>query len=284
MKESYWGYWLTLLGIFVIVIMLLIQNITSSNTQDYYLVKEITEAAMIDAVDYGYYREYGEVRIIKEKFVESFVRRFAETADLATTYTISFSEIYEAPPKVSVEVKSQSSSFNIFGDTSTFDIVNRIDEILEMDVTNSYESAGTNTTASLEESSGGTSRRKPGSTTTVTPGYSTNYDTGTTTANTSSGDASCVSFNANFIVSDSDKDKVKDVSFPSFTCGKFTNQEDKSCHILFPKIITKAGYQAVGWRAPNGTVFQEGDEATISANTNYTAVVTPIKNYVRAGA
>ena len=38
MKESYWGYWLILLGVFVIVIMLIIQNVTSSNTQDYYLV------------------------------------------------------------------------------------------------------------------------------------------------------------------------------------------------------------------------------------------------------
>ena len=36
MKESYWGYWLILLGVFVIVVMLIIQNVTSSNTQDYY--------------------------------------------------------------------------------------------------------------------------------------------------------------------------------------------------------------------------------------------------------
>lgn len=283
MKESYWGYWLMLLGIFVIVIMLLIQNLTSSNTQDYYLVKEITEAAMIDAVDYGYYREYGEVRIIKEKFVESFVRRFAETADLTSTYQISFSEIYEAPPKVSVEVKSQSSTFNIFGDTSTFDIVNRIDEILEMDVTNSVASAGTNRTASVEEVSGVNSPKKPGGTTNVVPGSASSYDTGTTTATNEAGAASCVAFNANFNVADSDKDKVKDVSFPSFTCGKFTNQTDKSCHILFPRIITKAGYQAIGWKGPDGRVYSEGQEITISANTNYTAVVTPIKNYVGAG-
>ena len=108
MKESYWGYWLILLGVFVIIVMLIIQNVTSSNTQDYYLVKEITEASMIDAVDYGYYRKYGEVRIIKEKFIENFLRRFAESANLSSTYEVSFYDIYEAPPKVSVKVSSSS--------------------------------------------------------------------------------------------------------------------------------------------------------------------------------
>jgi len=132
MKESYWGYWLILLGVFVIIIMLLIQNVTSTNTQDYYLVKEITEASMLDAVDYGYYRQYGEVRIIKEKFVESFLRRFAESANLSTTYNISFYDIYEAPPKVSVKVSSKSNTFNIMGDSSSFDIVNKIDAVLEL--------------------------------------------------------------------------------------------------------------------------------------------------------
>ena len=102
MKESYWGYWLIVLGVFVILIMLLVQNVTATNTQDYYLAKEIAEAAMIDSVDYGYYREYGEVRIVKEKFVESFVRRFAESANTGTTYKIDFYEIYEVPPKVSI--------------------------------------------------------------------------------------------------------------------------------------------------------------------------------------
>lgn len=132
MKESYWGYWLVILGIFVIVVLMLIQNVTSTNTQDYYLVKEITEAAMVDAVDYGYYRQYGEVRISKEKFIESFLRRFAESANLSTTYKIQFYDIYEAPPKVSVKVSSSSKTFSIFGDTSSFDIVNRIDEVLEL--------------------------------------------------------------------------------------------------------------------------------------------------------
>jgi len=132
MKESYWGYWLIVLGIFVIVVMMLISNVTSTNTQDYYLIKEITQASMLDAVDYAYYREYNEVKINKEKFVESFVRRFTDSVTLSTTYEVSFYEIYEAPPKVSVKVSSSSSTFNIAGDSESFDIVNKLDAILEM--------------------------------------------------------------------------------------------------------------------------------------------------------
>lgn len=134
MKESYWGYWLIVLGIFVIVIMMLISNVTSTNTQDYYLIKEITQASMLDAVDYAYYREYNEVKMNKEKFVESFIRRFTDSVTLSTTYEVSFYEIYEAPPKVSVKVSSSSSSFNIAGDSESFDIVNKLDAILEMGV------------------------------------------------------------------------------------------------------------------------------------------------------
>ncbi len=134
MKESYWGYWLILLGVFVIVIMMLVSNVTTKNTQDYYLVKEVTEAAMVDAVNYGYYREYGELKIDREKFVESFLRRFAENVSL-NTYTISFYDIYEAPPKVSVKVTSKTNSFMVAGDSTSFDIVNKIDGILEINET-----------------------------------------------------------------------------------------------------------------------------------------------------
>ena len=135
MKEAYWGYWLVVLGVFIIVVLLLVQSFTSTNTQDYYLVKTITEAAMEDAVDYAYYRQYGEARINKEKFYESFLRRFAEEASISTTYTIEFSEVYEAPPKVGVKVSSKSNTFSVVGDSETFDIVNRIDAILESKVT-----------------------------------------------------------------------------------------------------------------------------------------------------
>ncbi len=131
MKESYWGYWLIALGIFVIVVMMLISNVSTSSTQDYYLIKEISEAAMVDAVDYGYYRESGELRINREKFVENFLRRFSENASL-DTYKIDFYNLYESPPKTSVQVTSKSSTYQVNSDAASFDIVNRVDSILEL--------------------------------------------------------------------------------------------------------------------------------------------------------
>lgn len=131
MKEAYWGYWLIVLGVFVVIIMLLIQNVTSNSTEDYYTVKQISEAAMVDAVDYAYYREYGELKINKEKFIESFLRRFAETASLTTKYEIMFTGIYESPPKASVEITSSTNTFVIASNSETFDMSSRIDAILE---------------------------------------------------------------------------------------------------------------------------------------------------------
>ena len=131
MKESFWGYWLIALGVGVIVIMMLISNVSTTNTQDYYVLKEISEAAMIDAVDYGYYRESGELRINKEKFVENFLRRLSESIPTGTS-TVNFYNLYEAPPKVSVEVTSKSNTYQINSSTETFDIVNRVDALLEM--------------------------------------------------------------------------------------------------------------------------------------------------------
>ena len=131
MKNAYWAYWLILLGMVIVVIMLLVQNLTTTSTQDYYLIREITEASLVDAVDYSYYRDYGEIKINKEKFYESFLRRFAETASLSTTYTVSFYGVYEAPPKASVEIKSKSNSFNVVGDATSLDMVERIDAVLE---------------------------------------------------------------------------------------------------------------------------------------------------------
>ena len=131
MKEAYWGYWLIVLGVFVIVVLLLVQSFTSTNSQDFYLVKSIAEASMEDAIDWGYYRQFGEAKINKEKFYESFLRRFAEEASIATTYDIEFTDVYEAPPKIGVKVSSKANTFSINGDSESFDIVNKIDAILE---------------------------------------------------------------------------------------------------------------------------------------------------------
>lgn len=140
MKESYWGYWIVLLGVFIVVIMLLVQNVTTNNTEDYYTLKQLNEAAMIDAVDYAYYMDYGEIKINKEKFIESFLRRFAEAATITDKYEIVFTGIYEAPPKVSIQITSKTNTYNIASDPTSFDMTNRIDAILENNTTKSIPS------------------------------------------------------------------------------------------------------------------------------------------------
>lgn len=131
MKESFWGYLIIILGIFTLSVILLFNDVTNTNDQNYYLVKEVTEAAMIDAVDIAYYRQTGELAINKEKFVENFIRRYAESAGINKTYEIEIFDVVEKPPKVSLRVSSKTNTVNIAGDAADFDIVNKIDAILE---------------------------------------------------------------------------------------------------------------------------------------------------------
>ena len=131
MKESLWGYWLIVLGLGVLVVMMLLQNYTTTNEQDYYLIKEVTEAALNDAIDWAHYRKYGELRIVKEKFVEDFTRRFSETVNINKTYNIKFYDIFEAPPKVSVKVTTKTETYNVMGNADNVDVVNKIDAIIE---------------------------------------------------------------------------------------------------------------------------------------------------------
>ena len=132
MKESLWGYWLVMLGIMVIMVMILMQNYTTTNQQDYYLAKEITYAAMYDAIDYGYYKKNGELKIVKEKFVENFIRRFAESATLNKTYKVNFYSIYETPPAVSIEIKTNTGEYLVGDERTDIGITTRLTAILEV--------------------------------------------------------------------------------------------------------------------------------------------------------
>lgn len=131
MKESFWTYLLVLLGLFVIVVMMLVQDMTGTSEENYYLTKEVMEAAMVDSIDYGVYRQYGDIRIIKEKFVESFIRRFSDSVNSAKSYQIEFYEIYEEPPKATVRIKTGTKEYKVSTDTVDFDIVTALSGILE---------------------------------------------------------------------------------------------------------------------------------------------------------
>ncbi len=117
-----------LLAIITFGVVNIVQNYQTGNELDYYLLRETAEAAMTDAVDVGYYRLSGLLRIDKEKFVESFIRRFAQNVSNNRTYDIGFYDINETPPKVSVLVKSETAA-SVNGEG--LDLTNKVDVILE---------------------------------------------------------------------------------------------------------------------------------------------------------
>ena len=130
MREAIWGYLIIVLGILAIGIIWFFANTTRTDQHNYNLLKETVESAMFDAVDLAEYRKSGEVVIDEEKFVENFIRRFAESADLSNTYVIEIYDINTNPPKVSLKVSSAKET-TATGEIMTFDVVNNIDAILE---------------------------------------------------------------------------------------------------------------------------------------------------------
>ena len=95
-----------LLSIIALLLINVLSNYSTGSELDYYLVKETTDAAMEDSIDLLFYRNCGLYRIDKEKFVESFLYRFADAVDRTREYDVAFYDINEVPPKVSVKVDS----------------------------------------------------------------------------------------------------------------------------------------------------------------------------------
>lgn len=122
-----------MLGIVSIGVIYFFQNVTNTDEHNYNLLRETTEAAMYDSFDLSSYRNDGTIKIVEEKFIENFLRRFAENASLAHTYKIDIYDINESPPKVSIKLSTadSSTSTNVTGEVITFSIVNKIDAILE---------------------------------------------------------------------------------------------------------------------------------------------------------
>lgn len=133
MKWSFASVATIVLGIIGLFIILLFSEITVSNEQDYYSLKEATEAAMIESVDIAYYRLTGDIKIVKEKFVENFTRRFTETSTFGQgNYQIDFYQISETPPKVSIRILDKTTNYKIYSyDSTNYDILNEITAILD---------------------------------------------------------------------------------------------------------------------------------------------------------
>ena len=107
-----------LLSLIALLMINVLTNYSTGGELDYYLVKETTDAAIEDALDANYYRKCGLYRMDKEKFVESFLYRFADSVDNTRTYKVGFYDINEVPPKVSIRVDSLTVlSVNAGGDS-----------------------------------------------------------------------------------------------------------------------------------------------------------------------
>lgn len=136
MHESFWGAFIIGAGVIIISLIFFMQKVTNTSEQTYNILKSTTEAAMLDAVDYdAYYEDTGDkpkiVRINREAFIESFIRRFSQNASLANTYVVEFYDINEYPPKVSIRLKTKEGGI-VLNEKYDFDIVNQIDAILEL--------------------------------------------------------------------------------------------------------------------------------------------------------
>ncbi|MCI8569219.1 MAG: hypothetical protein HFJ11_04450 [Bacilli bacterium] len=130
-----------LLSLISLLLLNVLSNYSTGGELDYYLVKETTDAAMVDAIDKTYLRTCGLYRIDKEKFIESFLYRFADSVDTTRDYKIGFYDINEVPPKVSVKVdsltvlsfkaKKTDAEGKVSEDTSAATITTNYDAILE---------------------------------------------------------------------------------------------------------------------------------------------------------
>ncbi len=202
MKEAFWGYLLIGLGLMVIVVMMLVQNYTSTSEEDYYLAKEVLESSMIDSVDYGLYAQTGEVRIIESKFRESFIRRFAQSINNSKTYTIDFYDIYEAPPKASVLIKTKTGSYSVNSDSSNFDILTTLSGVLESKYGNNYSTKKVELTVENGQANYSSRYALSGDTIEfiIKPNYG--YENATTEAECITGDAKIEVNNNKVIVSD----------------------------------------------------------------------------------
>ena len=134
MKWSFAIVGLIMIGLFGFIIIIMFNEITVSNEQDYYTLKEAAEAAMIESVDVAYFRLTGDIKMNQEKFVENFTRRFTETTTFGQgNYDIIFYQISETPPKVSLRIVDATNSYNIYNvETTQVDIVNELSAILDI--------------------------------------------------------------------------------------------------------------------------------------------------------
>lgn len=128
MNKGMLGVGIIVMGLIALLMINIVSNYSSGGELDYYLLKETTEASIGDAMDLDFETNYGIPRMDKERFVESFLRRFAENADTQRTYDIKFIDLNEVPPKVSVKIDSNTV---LQADGQGSAITTQVDQIVE---------------------------------------------------------------------------------------------------------------------------------------------------------
>ena len=124
MKWSFYSAGMVMFGLVGMGIIVLFIQLTVNSDEEYYLLKEVTEASMMDSIDITYYRNTGNIKIIKEKFAQS-------TNNNANSYQIKISNIVESPPKVSVEITSELGKRTIFKSRDDYNVYSDLDAIIE---------------------------------------------------------------------------------------------------------------------------------------------------------
>jgi len=114
MNKAMLSIGIIILSVMTLVLINVITTYQSGTEVDYSMVKDVANAAMQDSMDSTYYTATGLYRMDKEKFVESFLLRFADNVTLNNrNYTIGFYGMSEVPPAVSIKVNSNTVlSFN----------------------------------------------------------------------------------------------------------------------------------------------------------------------------
>ena len=150
MKYSFFGIGMILFGMVGLVIVVMFESITMDNDTEYYSLKEAMQASMYESIDYDYWAngnpdvgtvdlncngkviKVPEIKIMEQKFVENFTRRFkANVGGDADDYKIEFYDIMEKPPKATVKVTGINGSYKFIFDEDDINIVNNLTGILE---------------------------------------------------------------------------------------------------------------------------------------------------------
>ena len=136
MKYAYLSLGMVAFGIVGIGFITAFENITINNESEYFVLREAVKASMYESLDLKYYRENkgATIKIVKEKFVANCTRRFFKSiSGSGKGYQLTFYDIMENPPKVSVVARSKTDSYAAvgLGGENGFDIANDLSAILE---------------------------------------------------------------------------------------------------------------------------------------------------------